>query len=47
MMLVMSDAETEGTRVSGTVKWFDPGEGVRIRGCCRAAARIFYCMRMC
>lgn len=26
-MLVMSDAEKEGTRVSGTVKWFDPGKG--------------------
>jgi CspA family cold shock protein len=27
MMLRMSDAEKEGTRVSGTVKWFDPSKG--------------------
>ena len=27
MMLNMSDAEEEGTRVSGTVKWFDPSKG--------------------
>ncbi|QMU57367.1 MAG: cold shock domain-containing protein [Boseongicola sp.] len=27
MMLEMSDAEEEGTRVSGTVKWFDPTKG--------------------
>ncbi len=26
-MLEMSDAEEEGTRVSGTVKWFDPTKG--------------------
>ncbi len=27
MMLVMSDAERDGTRVVGTVKWFDPTKG--------------------
>jgi CspA family cold shock protein len=27
MMLNMSDAEENGTRVSGTVKWFDPTKG--------------------
>ena len=26
-MLNMSDAEEDGTRVSGTVKWFDPSKG--------------------
>lgn len=26
-MLIMSDAEQDGTRVSGTVKWFDPSKG--------------------
>ena len=26
-MLTMSDAEKDGTRVSGTVKWFDPTKG--------------------
>ena len=26
-MLQMSDAEQDGTRVSGTVKWFDPSKG--------------------
>ena len=27
MLLIMSDAEKDGTRVSGTVKWFDPTKG--------------------
>ena len=26
-MLSMSDAEQDGTRISGTVKWFDPSKG--------------------
>ena len=27
MMLRMTDADTDGTRVAGTVKWFDPTKG--------------------